>query len=639
MRKTILLLAAIMLLSAGCGPKTWEFTFDPTKEVSGTKFSLKEINPDLPTDWDAFNYVVLEYKISTPQRLYLGFTTDSGYNDIRVMSYVPGAWNRVAIPLKYFTDLPDPAHDMAATFNHPRYTAWMNLEGGKRGPLHGVDSIGVRLRRAIGRPTIEIRAVELSVEDPGDEYLGDKPAFDAFGQSNLMEWTGKAHSLADLEAAWRREEDEVLPSDKYHYAKFGGYTQKQVRATGYFRTEKIDGRWWLVDPEGYLFLSVGVDCVNYGAGGNIRDYERRPSMYSEVPSGEVLEKIGTLSMSRWNLYRRYGEDFQKKACEMVITRMEKWGFNTIANWSSREVIGMDRKAFLLSLRDPGMENDLMGLCDIYRPDYLSSLENSIRETVAPNLENPWLVGYFIANEPAWLKQEVRLCELILGGPERPIQRALKQYLGREGDTDTHRIQFIHDCFETFLKDVGRIYRKHDSHHLNLGIRFGKPNDVDADLLRICAQNFDVFSFNCYEEAPDRKMLDDAMAVMDLPMIIGEYHFGTVDRGLAQALWQVEDQQQRGVAYQYYTEQAYSHPAIVGTGYFQWSDQDMSGRFDGENFNCGLVDVTDRPYREMIDAASETAARLYEVHSGLLEPVSERARNARGFDPIPDLWNQ
>ena len=638
MKKITIILAATLLLAA-CGEKTWKFSFDPSVEVSGTKFSLKEINPSLPTDWDGYNYVVLEYKISTPQRLYLGFTTDSGYNDIRVMSYVPGAWNRLAIPLKYFTHLPDPAHDMAATFNHPRSMAWMNLEGGRRGPLHGMDSIGVRLRRAIGHPSIEIRKVELSVEDPGDVYLEKEPAYDAFGQSIRFEWPGKAHSLSDLQAAWKAEEDAPSHAIDYNYSRFGGYKQKQVGATGYFRSQKIDGRWWLVDPEGYLFLSIGVDCIKYGGGGDIRDYEKRLELYAEVPSGEVLEKIGSLSLARWNLYRRYGEDFRAKAADRVIRRMEDWGLNTIANWSSGEIISLGRKAFLLSLRDLGMENDLMGLCDVYRADYLSLLEKSIRETVAPNLENPWLIGYFIANEPAWLRQEVRLCQLILDGEDRPIKKALTAYLDAHGDTEISRKQFIHNSFDTFLADVSRIYRKCDPHHLNLGIRFGKPSDVDEGLLRICGRYFDVFSFNCYEEAPEEKMLDEAMAVMDLPMMIGEYHFGTVDRGLAQALWQVEDQEQRAVAYRYYTEQAYSHPAIVGTGYFQWSDQDMTGRFDGASFNCGLVDVTDRPYPEMVTALSESAKALYEVHSGLRKPYSERARNPRGFDPIPDLWNE
>ena len=144
-----IILTGTLLLLAACGPKTAKFTFDGSKEMSGAKFALKDINPELPADWDEYNFVVLEYKISTAQRFQLGFTTDWGYNELRVMSYVPNAWNRLAIPLKYFTELPDPAHDLAATFNHARYTGWINL-GGKRGPMHGADSIGVRIRRAIG---------------------------------------------------------------------------------------------------------------------------------------------------------------------------------------------------------------------------------------------------------------------------------------------------------------------------------------------------------------------------------------------------------------------------------------------------------------------------------------------------------
>ena len=65
--------------------------FDSSKEVSGRKFAIKDINPDLPADWDDFNYVVLEFRITTAQRFHVGFTTDNGYNELRVMSYVPNA--------------------------------------------------------------------------------------------------------------------------------------------------------------------------------------------------------------------------------------------------------------------------------------------------------------------------------------------------------------------------------------------------------------------------------------------------------------------------------------------------------------------------------------------------------------------
>jgi hypothetical protein len=136
------------------------------------------------------------------------------------------------------------------------------------------------------------------------------------------------------------------------------------------------------------------------------------------------------------------------------------------------------------------------------------------------------------------------------------------------------------------------------------------------------------------------MLDRFMNITDKPMIIGEFHFGTVDRGMAQSLWQVDSQEERGVAYSYYMEQGYAHPGLIGTAYFQWCDQDLTGRGnDGENYNCGLVDVTDRPYPYMIKAVSETAKRLYDIHAGNLEPTSVAPVRARGHHGIPDLWNE
>lgn len=639
--------AALLLIS--CSRKEEGFTvyFDGSKEMSGAKFALADINPDLPLDWDGYNFVVLEYKITTAQRFQLGFTTDWGYNELRVMSYVPNAWNRIAIPMKYFTDLPDPAVDLAATFNHARYTGWINL-GGKRGPMHGVDSIGFRIRRAIGTPSLTVRNVTLAVDDPGDLYMEDTPAFDEFGQSVNVDYPEKVSSLAELEKQWREEEAGDFSTAPYNYSKFGGYRDRQVNGTGYFRVECIDGRWWFIDPEGYLFLSVGVDCINYGNGGSIRAYDKRRNMYKELPSDEVMAKLyagnpggrqSQVSIGMWNLYRRYGDGFENAAKEMTLKRMDKWGVNTIANWSNLKIAEDGGKAFLTSLSRIGQDSELMGYCDVFAPDYKSKMEASIKNMTARYAGNPWLVGYFIGNEPAWINEEARLCELILDGKDRPIKTALRNHLKTNGDTDKTRRDFIIRNFEVFLKDVQAALRKYDANHLNLGFRFGDPHGLKDDVLSICGKYFDVFSFNCYSLKPDPATMDRVLECAGLPMIIGEYHFGTVDRGLAQSLWQVESEEQRGVAYRYYTEQGYSHPGLIGTGYFQWADQDFSGRFDGENYNCGLIDVTDRPYKEQVGAMMETAKVLYKVHSGQMNPYDVVPRNARGHGSVPDLWNE
>ena len=118
-------------------------------EVSGSKFALEDIRPGLPSDWDGYEFVVLEFMITTPQRFHVGFTTETGYNELRVLSYTPNGWNRLAIPLKFYREPPAAMSDLAGTYNQPRYTGWINLSG-HMGPLSGVDSIGIRMLAPIG---------------------------------------------------------------------------------------------------------------------------------------------------------------------------------------------------------------------------------------------------------------------------------------------------------------------------------------------------------------------------------------------------------------------------------------------------------------------------------------------------------
>ncbi len=603
------------------------------------KFALEDISPGLPADWDDFEYVVLEFMITTPQRFQVGFTTRAGYNELRVMNYTPNGWNRLAIPLRFYREPPAARSDLAATFNQPRYTGWINLTG-QRSPLKGVDSIGIRMQAPIGNPVMKLRSVTLAKEDPGDLYLGKVPVVDEFGQFNLGEWEGKIHTIEELQQKWEAEDHQPVDTEPYSYSKFGGYLDARVdEGTGFFRTEQIDGRWWFVDPEGYLFLSHGVNCVEPGGGGNINRLDERRNLYKELPPEELDQGPGryrSASFGAWNLFRRYGYDYRDRSIENIITRMDRWGLNTIANWSGRDVYQLNRKAFILQMRGIGIEEGLMGLADVYAPDFERSIDSAVRSTVDPYRDNQWLLGYFTFNEPSFLGREPRLCELILAGEERPIRSALAEHLAG-GDTPESRVQFIHHTFRIFIETVDRALERHDPNHLTLGIRFGSV--PENEILEMCRDVFDVFSFNCFDLVPREEMLDRCMKVTGKPMYIGEYHFGTVDRGMAQSLWQVDSQDERGVAYRYYTEKAYAHPGLIGTAYFQWCDQDLTGRNDGENYNCGMVDVTDRPYPCLVKAVSETARRLFGIHSGTLPPVEQAPARARGHHAIPDLWNE
>jgi hypothetical protein len=109
----------------------------------------------------------------------------------------------------------------------------------------------------------------------------------------------------------------------------------------------------------------------------------------------------------------------------------------------------------------------------------------------------------------------------------------------------------------------------------------------------------------------------------LPVMIGEFHFGTPGRGLAAGLVQVKSLEERGVAYRYYVENTAAHPAIVGIHWFQWVDQPATGRMDGENYNTGFIDITDRPYDDLVEAMKHTNRRLLRIHSGKELPVTRK----------------
>jgi hypothetical protein len=65
------------------------------------------------------------------------------------------------------------------------------------------------------------------------------------------------------------------------------------------------------------------------------------------------------------------------------------------------------------------------------------------------------------------------------------------------------------------------------------------------------------------------------------------------------------EQQRGEAYAHYIAAAVADPVIVGAHWFQYVDQPITGRLiDGENAHIGLVAITDRPFKDFVDAVRE-----------------------------------
>ena len=94
-----------------------------------------------------------------------------------------------------------------------------------------------------------------------EQALHTLPYLDRFGQVRAVEWPGKLHSLEQLKKELPQELADAAKIDRDDISLYGGWKNgPRQQATGRFRTEKIDGRWRFVDPEGYLFFSAGA-CI------------------------------------------------------------------------------------------------------------------------------------------------------------------------------------------------------------------------------------------------------------------------------------------------------------------------------------------------------------------------------------------
>jgi hypothetical protein len=306
--------------------------------------------------------------------------------------------------------------------------------------------------------------------------------------------------------------------------------------------------------------------------------------------------------------------------DLTFRRMEAWGLNTVANWSHAALYDAGRKPYAIPLAGWRTEIHYLGLPDVYSEEFAKVADERAEQQCAPRRDDPWLLGYFLANEPPFPQKELQTVDLILEGPETATKKALLQWLA-DGDTEERRKEFIGDAFDRYIQITSAAVKKHDPNHLNLGMRSGgRPTDAEIR----AARAFDVYSVNIYDRQVPAERVKQISELTGKPIVIGEFHFGTPARGLAASLVQVRDHEQRGVAYRYYVEQAFAQPELIGTHYFQWADQPATGRFDGENYNIGLVDVTDRPYPHLVEALKQTHRRLRGVHAGELEPVTSTA---------------
>ena len=658
-----------------------------TKEISRTPFTVELCNEKMILElksngsgfeWTEDQYIILDTLTEMDSNVNLKIEFYYG-NEVTSLGYYLLPNRRVKIAIK-LDEL-----ESKRWFLQTRPGTFKGHVAGKPTHISKVGKLRIVLEKGKNNRTFTLFDMYISDDLPDLTVIGE-PLVDEMGQCIDMDWEGKTKSTQELIRFLRNElaaaEDHAGYVNK-SWSKYGGWTKKQFEAKGYFYTHNDGKRWWLVDPDGYAFFSNGV-C--YGSRmGYFGFVDGMRNMYRWLPSiedekykiawttadqiAEYVKRNGKeegkgkylFNFARANMIRAFGDDWWEAWNKINVARLKKWGFNTISvcvnNYMDENVLEYLERAkipFTWTLKEFPKTDKMIfrDFPDVYDPEYKRRSEIFAGQ-LKPFVGNPYLIGYFINNEPEWLVQhDVNPAERLLANPNKlyskielvgflrnkygeniqafnqswntrfasfeelytPMEAADR--LSPEAEKDLREFRDIlikkyADVPNQALKDV-------DPVHMSLGMRYASITEEDFSGANI----YDLFSFNCYRQSPSEKF-DLALKHVDKPIIVGEWHIGGSDKGLyANGLVCSSTQEERGKCCAYYMQTAMFYTNCIGIHYFEWNDQPLLGRFDGENMQHGLIDVCNKPHYACVEKMQETSLKMYEILNGEIPPTKE-----------------
>lgn len=398
-------------------------------------------------------------------------------------------------------------------------------------------------------------------------------------------------SAATVEASdggkeWKRERVRTLKPAKeaQEVNRFGGSSRHTVEATGFFHLTKRPNGWWLVDPDGGLFIMKGVNSVE-------------------------AKRVG----------RKDRENWAKDTYDLLT----KNGFNTIGRWSSPEDFHSADKPipwcgtlsfmgkYAKNRREKNGEADYPNeTIPVFDPEWPEFCEKYARRETAKTIDDPWLIGHFSDNElpfrPDALEKYLSLPESDPG--HQAALSWMKEHRYRKSDAKKERVQkeFLEVVARRYFETVASALKKADPNHLFLGSRI-HGRCINESVIRASAV-CDIISVNYYHRwEPEKKRIRDWEKWSGRPFFVSEFYAmkvtakDTYADGAGYRVLEFED-----AAAFYHTHVAAllrDIPSCVGWHWFKYAD-------DTPNWQKGIVSTQGLPHQALLDGMKTLNDQAY-----------------------------
>ena len=499
--------------------------------------------------------------------------------------------------------------------------------------------------------TLKMEAV-FRIDRRPDDLHASAPFLDPFGQSRHAEWPGKVHSESDLKRAAQEEEAllKTMPPSP-DYDSNGGYKRAgwSGKPTGFYATIQHNGRWWLLSPQGNPLFYTSVDTAP-ALSWDSTPVTGREFLFAELPSRTGVTAawgenpwgsdpgIATVAFHSANMARKYGPDWQSVEKNLTVQRLRSWGFSGLGKFcdilpgiSSIPVLNYSGVPKLA--RHP----------DIFDPAVQSVFKENLGKQITPHANDANVVGWSIGNEFDEIITPDEIQEILKKPGTSPSKRALLAYAvdtlfggdvskaAQAGNVSAADREALYAASPTFSKEAieslrrfyadryyGYLYKtvkELDPHHLYFGFWISYGWWVNDEDWRLIGRHCDVIGYDRYTYSFSEPAFDKLMQETNKPVFCGEFSFPPGyhgERGYGFYNSSVEDEAMAGKYYARWVQDAAANPYCIGTGWFQYRDEPLTGRGPGhgtalvygEDFAFGIVDVTDRPKWPLVKAMRE-----------------------------------
>ncbi|WP_442511064.1 hypothetical protein SH528x_002726 [Novipirellula sp. SH528] len=387
--------------------------------------------------------------------------------------------------------------------------------------------------------------------------------------------------------------------------QYGSRLDQQEEHTGFFYTLEKDGRWWIIDPDGFRHINRGIVSVSIGTGPAQRkafDQKFRSESDWAKRTVTLLRDHGFTGTGAWT-----NDELIQNASD---------GVSYCVNWNFMTTFSKGR-----TKRGSGHANYPENCILVFDPGWEAFCTKHARQQIARYKEDPNLLGHFFDNElplkPGMIDRYLRLDEKDHG--YLAAISFLKNQHGQDATVDdltaTDRYKFDELVMEKYIGTVARAIKSVDPNHMLLGPRLYSSNAS----LHVVGKYVDAFCYNLYSQWSPAPKASALAAEVGKPLIVTEYYAKGMDAvGLTNqsgAGWCVPTQADRGLFYQNFCLDLMQSKICVGWHWFKYQDNDPTDTSkDPSNLNSnkGILDNHYQPYVPLLDQMKELNNDVYSL---------------------------